>query len=144
LRPQLVWVIQRKGPGLLFGGLMDKTLIYFPAEFPRYLLVCEPEEHICRFTAYEIDGTEGEGDQRKYLFHKPGWDGPGDWVHTHEEAESFATGHVKWDGCMNWTIDESDRCMLHFCGMEGLELFFQIFRRAFEFAKHSIPKWVDI
>lgn len=53
-----------------------------------------------------------------------GSDLPGAWLYEDKncntttdfnEAESFLTGNIKWDGCSNWNF-HTDDCMKHFCG----------------------------
>lgn len=36
------------------------------------------------------------------------------------DAQVFASGSIKWDGCSNFRFDEQDRCMLHGCDREYL------------------------
>jgi hypothetical protein len=33
-------------------------------------------------------------------------------------ADTYLSGSVKWDGCSNWSFDEQDRGMLHFCAKQ--------------------------
>lgn len=75
-----------------------------------FYVVATPYSHRVSFVIYEVVGyTDGAP-----CFSKKG-SSAFDPVATVEEAEPFAHGDVKWDGCSDWHFDECDRNMIHGC-----------------------------
>lgn len=57
-----------------------------------------------------------------------------------EDAEPFATGSVKWDGCINWTFNDHDRgCALHECDRDGLLRIGELLARIHDIAGEMLP-----
>lgn len=84
------------------------------------------------YTIYEIlDGI--------ILFNKAGSDSM-ESVEAIEEAQIFASGSVKWDGCSNWHFDITDDCMLHSCSREDLERISAVLVRCWDMTTELCPK----
>lgn len=49
------------------------------------------------------------------------------------------TGHLKWDGCMNWQTD--DHCMAHFCEPSNARALTAAFMAVWELGAAYIPRW---
>lgn len=105
-----------------------------------YAIEYEPHEHYVEFVIYELDGWDEENDAP--LYHKAKSSMHPDPVESHEESEAFASGSIKWDGCSNWNIDENDRGMLHFCGVEGIQDMNKAFERCYALAEELMPAWL--
>ena len=58
-----------------------------------------------------------------------------------EGIEPVMSGHLKWDGCMNVTY-HTEECMAHFCGLDGVETFFGVFKRLYELGPKHIEHWL--
>lgn len=56
------------------------------------------------------------------------------------KAESFLNGHIKWDGCSNWSF-HTDKCMAHFCERDELVAVGTLMSRLWDLAKEKVPKW---
>ena len=80
-------------------------------------------------TAYEI--TERDMEENIPMFDRKGDDTGMDQIETHEDAEEYLSGFVKWDGCT-----ELDMGQPHWCGPNGYKkhcaLLRYIYERAFE------------
>ncbi len=83
-----------------------------------YYVVAEPGEYKVEYKIYEVEGQGKDGDP---FFHRAGEAShPSSGEVALADAEIYAQGHVKWDGCSNWNIDEQERVMLHFCTKEQI------------------------
>lgn len=59
-----------------------------------------------------------------------------------KEAERVRfSGHLKWDGCMNWSTENS--LMYHFCDIEDAELLHQAFQKIWDLGPENIKNWLD-
>ena len=90
------------------------------------------------YTIYEILGwtVGGEG----LLFQKAGCDST-EPIEDIAQAEIFAHGSVKWDGCSNWEFDIQKDCMIHACDRDRLERIGTILVRCWEMTAELCPKW---
>lgn len=78
---------------------------------------------VCEVVATEMDGTA--------CYNKPGWVSSMEYsTHEIDEADWFARGSVKWDGCVNWSTNDAD-CMHHHCDANGLHLSLAAIERAY-------------
>ena len=70
--------------------------------------------------------------------------------HNHVDPEPEFSGHVKWDGCMNWQTNNN--CMAHFCAEDNLNSMIEAFRAAWvlgsyimgdeaDFSEEDSPLW---
>jgi len=59
-----------------------------------------------------------------------------------DEPDVYLHGFIKWDTCSNWHFDEQDDCMLHFCGMGGVDELHRLFGRMYEIAKLRIHSFI--
>lgn len=94
-------------------------------------MICRREHYAD--LGYAVEVKEGDNDHvvdfRVVTFY-PG-DGPNlyqragaimspDTVEDFDRAETYVSGSIKWDGCVNFTFDAQDECMLHACSREDL------------------------
>jgi hypothetical protein len=94
---------------------MDPAIRQFPEL--DFVVKITPGEYHADYAIYEILGTHVDG---TFVYNKAGADSTMEPVETIEEAQIFAHGSVKWDGCSNWHFDITDDCMLHGCDRETL------------------------
>lgn len=57
------------------------------------------------------------------------------------KAGRFLTGDVKWDGCSNWSFDDQETCMLHFCSRNELENVGKIMAYCWDIAEQWFPNF---
>ena len=114
-----------------------KNLKYF--DDLSFCVVAEPKELHVDYFIYETEGVESNG---AVWFHKKGSTHCPDPVETIDEAEVFAHGEVKWDGCSNWHFDEQDRCMLHGCSREYLPALGEVLARCWDWTAELCEKWM--
>lgn len=69
------------------------------------------------YTLYDEVRTNGVPEHREWQ--RAGSDFSPDPVDSLDEAEIFAEGATKWDGCINWEF-KNDGLMLHECDRQGL------------------------
>ena len=62
-------------------------------------------------------------------------------VETTAEADVFASGDVKFDGCSNWNIDENARAMLHGCSRDDLLNIGKVLAECWDIAKERLPNF---
>ena len=89
------------------------------------------------YTIYEIFGETLMG---RLLFQKAGCDGM-EPVDDMAQAQVFAHGTVKWDGCSDWEFDIQKDCMIHSCSRESLERISAILVRCWDMTATLCPKW---
>jgi hypothetical protein len=92
-------------------------------------------------TAYEITGRGME--ENAPLFERKGATCGPDHVESHEDAEEYLDGYVKWDGCT-----ELDMGRPHWCGPYGYKkhcaLLRYIYERAFQLmGREPDDAWID-
>lgn len=93
------------------------------------------------YTLYEGSTTDGKpwrGWQRA------GSDCSPDTVDTLDEAEIYADGTTKWDGCSNWTFQDScrDGCE-HTCGRAGMVAIGLLLARVHDLCGEMMPSRRD-
>lgn len=49
-------------------------------------------------------------------------------------------GHVKWDGCSNWTTNED--CMYHACSRQDIINIGLILAECYDWTKELCPNWI--
>jgi len=89
------------------------------------------------FEVIEIFGECVSPDAKEILytvFTGNAWDGTPDI----DKADTWLTGHIKWDGCSNWRFVEQERSMLHFCGKELAMGVGRLFGKMYEIAKREM------
>jgi hypothetical protein len=98
-----------------------------------FRLVWSVEDHWADVTAYEITcrSTGKLADPGQPMFNRADWHSLPDPVESHEQAEVYLSGFVKWDGC-----SEPDQGRPHWCGARGFKkhcaLLRYIYERAFD------------
>jgi hypothetical protein len=50
-----------------------------------------------------------------------------------------ASGHLKWDGCLNWQTSET--CMAHACTPEDIDRFAAALKKLWSLGKGNIEHW---
>jgi len=103
-----------------------------------YYVVAEPTDYHVDFKIYVIEGRKEDGTP---LFHEKGKRSSPAPVDKLVDADVYAHGGVKWDGCSNWSIDELDRCMLHFCSKQQAQDLGLILGECYNMARTLCPKW---
>ena len=78
------------------------------------------------------------GARSAHLYQRAGAVSSLDPVESLDEAEVFAEGSVKWDGCANFTIGEPDEC-IHTCDREGLIKIGTLLARVHDIAAEMMP-----
>lgn len=88
---------------------------------------------------FEVVAVIGETTDGALCFE--GVDDPNDWHEDPLTAPTFLHGDIKWDGCSNWSFDEQDRVMLHFCGAVAATGLGRLMRRMYEIASVRIQSF---
>lgn len=63
-----------------------------------------------------------------------------DFTNDVHKAEADWEGHVKWDGCSNFSKDDPD-CMFHVCDRADVEALAALILAVYDLGKTEIPKW---
>lgn len=105
-----------------------------------FRLVWAVADHWVDVVAYEITYRDESG---KPMFNRADWQSLPDPVASHEQAETYLTGFVKWDGC-----SELNQGQPHWCGASGFKkhcaLLRHIYERAFQLMGREPDKpWTD-
>lgn len=79
-----------------------------------FTVIAKPFSHHVEYKVFQIQGI---GINPSTYYYNDSEDNPTESI---EQAEVFAHGSVKWDGCSNWHFDEQDRVMIHGCCKEHL------------------------
>lgn len=59
-----------------------------------------------------------------------------------DDVRPFLSGHVKWDGCVNYAPSRVEPgCMDHACTLHELLVYERAFRKLYELAAIHIPAW---
>ena len=94
-----------------------------------FRLCWEASDYWMNVHVFEITARDGKDDRP--MFPKMGAQSRPDDVYSHEEAEPYLTGFVKWDGCSEFDIGQP-----HWCGasdyVKHCALLKHIYHRAFE------------
>jgi len=129
---------KKAGPG---GGQVDAVVIQHWEDL-EFTVVATPHEYHVDYVLYEIAGYTEPGN--KPLWPKKGADPGPDFVESLDDAEPYLHGHVKWDGCSNWSFDEQDRgVMLHGCSRDDLLHLGEVMARCWDLTKGLCPNWSD-
>jgi hypothetical protein len=98
----------------------------------------EPQyECSVNYTIYDILGEESNG---TLLFQKAGCDST-EPIEDMAQAEIFAHGSVKWDGCSNWELDIQKYCMIHACSRFDLERIGCVLARCWDMTAELCLRW---
>lgn len=76
---------------------------------PDLLIKYRPDDYVMKFFVFEVRGILSDGS----LVFGEDYQPPSEIV-----MPVYASGTLKWDGCLDLYFDEQDDCMLHFCGPE--------------------------
>jgi hypothetical protein len=94
------------------------------------------------FSVYETVGFTTTYEE-KPVYKRAGSDTSMDVVENIAEAQRFLHGNVKWDGCSNWSFDEHDKVMMHFCGVRDAEDIGRLFSALYSIARDLMPQLRD-
>lgn len=126
-------------------SFMDSTKRVYPgADTLPFTIVAIPDEYVCNFVCYEVSGYVRDEVTGEYTVpdYKMAGDGCGDeTTEDLDRAQVYLHGGIKWDGCSNWSFDEQERCMLHFCGRRSIRQLTVLFDRLYDLAAELIPKF---
>lgn len=91
------------------------------------------EPHFVEFEIYRIWGIDADGEILYISDCSP--------VSNIAEAEIYLDGNVKWDGCSNWHIQESERCCVHGCSREHLTAVGEVMARCWDWTAELCVNW---
>jgi hypothetical protein len=60
-----------------------------------------------------------------------------------DKAATYLSGTIKWDGCCDMKFDAQEECMLHFCGIEGVQNLGKLLEKLYNLADKHIMKATD-
>lgn len=93
----------------------------------------ESPELVVEFAVYEAQKRGGEAWLRSV---------DGGFVGSREDAEVYASGDLKWDGCSNWSLYPGDACPVHLCGLAGVQALADLMRAVYGMAADAM-NWPD-
>lgn len=108
-----------------------------------FLIAYEVHEYRLEFRSYEVVYWEyevGGVTHSMPTFRRHDGTGSGDDTEDIAKAQVFASGSIKWDGCMDMRFDEQEVHILHFCGREDAARLGKMFAGLFSLAIAKIPK----
>lgn len=118
--------LQTLADGWLEGRVLDKT------GYTDLLIKYRPDSYVMKFFVFEVKGTTSDG---TLLFGE-------DYQPAHALVMPvYASGTLKWDGCVDLYFDEQDDCMLHFCGAEAEPLLGRMMTALYKIGSTAIDHW---
>lgn len=104
----------------------------------RFSVVAHVNQYYVEYTILEIYGwQDDEGDRL--------WCATDDhccsYTDVMDQADKFAHGSVKWDGCSNWLFDAQERCMIHGCTRGDLTRLGEVLTRCWDWTAELCPNW---
>lgn len=93
--------------------------------------------HVAEFRIYNVAGFM---DDERPLFERRG-SRTFDPTESIDEADPFATGRVKWDGCSDWHFDECDRVNIHGCTRHDVTRIGDVLGKCWDMAAEMIEAW---
>jgi hypothetical protein len=124
---------------VIIGSMKAEATVRYFAEL-EFAVRIKPGDYSVDYEIFEIVGTTLNGE---ILFERDGATSRPDAVESIDEAQLYAHGSVKWDGCSNWYFDITDDCMLHACGRETLLNLGKILEACWMMTKEFCPHWMD-
>jgi hypothetical protein len=103
-----------------------------------FTVIAKPSSYKVNYKIYDVVGTDVDN---KYLYERVGAEASMDTVEDLTEAQIFAHGSVKWDGCSDWHFDIQDDCMIHSCSRHGLERIGLILAACWDWTAELCEKW---
>jgi hypothetical protein len=101
-----------------------------------YTVKATLHDYRVEYVIYEIAATDGDGMRPMYQNEKE------EYVYSIDEAEVFAHGHVKWDGCSNWMFDDCTKnMMIHGCCREDIENIGKILAECWDWTERLLPNF---
>lgn len=107
-------------------GLTGYDEYSFDVELGFFIAIKSDNEYVSQFTAYEVCGYDATGSA---IFDSRGECDP-------SKVEPFLSGHIKWDGCSNWSVDG-----WHFCSKREAMKVGQLFEHLYNIAADVISGW---
>lgn len=99
------------------------------------IVVTELTSHVLPFVVY---GVLGRGADGKRVYNREGYTSSPDPVEDRAKAQKFIDGSLKWDGCINFTVEDQP---LHFCSRSDVEEFNKILPTVYDLAAKHITSW---
>lgn len=93
------------------------------------------------FSVYEVVGLTATAETP--IYKRAGAVSSMDMVEDVADAQRFLHGNVRWDGCSNWSFDEHDKVMMHFCGVRDAEDIGRLFSALYSIARELMPRLRD-
>lgn len=108
-----------------------------PSGYEWEVVVGKSNNFYVDFKSWKTIGTTADGAK---LYQADSFGG----VEDRAKADVFASGFIKWDGCINLQFDEQDKVMLHFCGKKMiLDALSELFAALYEAADRIMSKTTD-
>ncbi len=85
------------------------------------------------FEIYRIRGVDADGEILYISDCHP--------VSNISAAEIYLDGSVKWDGCSDWHIQESERCCVHGCSRGDLTAVGEVMARCWDWTAILCERW---
>lgn len=106
-----------------------------------FAVIAEPEEYCVNYKIYEI-GEFLEDGKDTPKFNRAGAQTGPDHVENIADAEVFAHGFVKWDGCSNWEFDIQNKVMIHACERNQLVNLGEVLARCWDMTEKLCEHWL--
>lgn len=126
---------------------MTNTTEMFIKTWPELMFtaVATPKEYYVEYRIYEVAGLgyDDTGNLTVADWTRAGALSTPDSVDNLEEAQLFAHGRVKWDGCSDFVLDEmTSGDAMHHCNRKGLENIGKVLAACWDWTAELIPdKW---
>ena len=123
---------------------MDSPIAPITKSFPDlgFLVVAQPSEYLVDYKIYDVIGYDTADNE--FVYERAGATDSMDTTKDLAEAQIFIQGHIKWDGCSNWSFDVQDECMLHCCDRHDLERIGLILATCWDWTAELCGKWNPI
>jgi len=106
-----------------------------------FTVVASPDEYVVEYRIYEVAGhSHPDG---LPVYERAKGVGPSGFTTSIDNADVYAHGHVKWDGCSNWYFDEQERGMLHECMRDGLLNIGKVLAACWDWTAVLCPRMAD-
>jgi hypothetical protein len=129
-------VVVKPGEGVIID---PAAKLQYTKHFPnRYTVVATPSDYHVAYKIYEIAGWAGKTSDKNLDTPLYGED----FTEGIDGIDTVISGSVKWDGCSNWSFDETARGhMTHGCSKEDILSIGLILGECWEWTKELCPNW---
>jgi hypothetical protein len=97
------------------------------------IVVTNLQSHFFDFVVYEVIGRDEAGNR---FYNGEGYDCSPDLVGDRDKAQKFLDGSIKWDGCVNFSVEDEP---IHFCSRSDAIEFGKILPEIYDMGKELIP-----